>query len=182
MTGKGRPSGLLIPTFSIVDYIWHYTSHLGRITLASDGEALTGLWFDGQKFFGAGLEARNEAKRLPIFDETCRWLDIYFSGKVPDFTPKLNVHTTPFRKVICGIMLDIPYGQTMSYGEIARLYAMRTGLDRMSSQAVGNAVAHNPISIIIPCHRVLGSDGSLTGYAAGLDRKLQLLKLEQSAR
>jgi methylated-DNA-[protein]-cysteine S-methyltransferase len=165
-----------------VDYIWHYTSPLGRITLASDGEALTGLWFDGQKFFGTGLDARNEEKRLPIFDETFRWLDIYFSGKAPDFTPELNVRTTPFREAICGIMLDIPYGQTMSYGEIARRYARQTGLERMSSQAVGNAVAHNPISIIIPCHRVVGSDGSLTGYAAGLDRKLQLLKLERSAK
>lgn len=165
-----------------MDYIWHYTSPLGGITLASDGEALTGLWFDGQKFFGAGLDARNEEKRLPIFDETCRWLDIYFGGKVPDFTPKLNVRATPFSKAICVIMLAIPYGQTMSYGEIARLYARQTGLERMSSQAVGNAVAHNPISIIIPCHRVVGSDGSLTGYAAGLDRKLQLLNLEQSIR
>lgn len=165
-----------------MDYIWHYTAPLGGITLSSDGEALTGLWFDGQKFFGAGLGAINEEKRLPVFDDTCRWLDIYFSGNVPDFTPKLNLSTTSFRKSICGIMLAIPYGQTMSYGEIARLYAMRTGLDRMSSQAVGNAVAHNPISIIIPCHRVVGTDGSLTGYAAGLDRKLQLLKLERSAR
>ena len=161
-----------------MDYIWHYTSPLGGITLASDGEALTGLWFDGQKFFGAGLDARNEEKRLPIFDETCRWLDIYFGGKVPDFTPKLNVRATPFSKAICKIMLSIPYGQTMSYGEIARLYARQTGLERMSSQAVGNAVAHNPISIIIPCHRVLAADGSLTGYAGGLENKEKLLQLE----
>jgi len=165
-----------------VDYIWHYTSPLGGITLSSDGEALTGLWFDGQKFFGAGLDSTNEEKRLPIFDESCRWLDIYFSGKVPDFTPKLNVQATPFRRAVCDIMLSIPYGQMMSYGEIARRYARQTSLERMSSQAVGNAVAHNPISIIIPCHRVVGSDGSLTGYAAGLDRKLRLLQLEQSAR
>jgi len=165
-----------------VDYIWHYTSPLGGITLSSDGEALTGLWFDGQKFFGAGLDSTNEEKRLPIFDESCRWLDIYFSGKVPGFTPKLNVRTTPFRKAVCDIMLSIPYGQMMSYGEIARRYARQTSLERMSSQAVGNAVAHNPISIIIPCHRVVGSDGSLTGYAAGPDRKLRLLQLEQSAR
>ncbi len=180
--GKGRPSGLLILTFSIVDYIWHYTSPLGGITLSSDGEALTGLWFDGQKFFGDGLDAGNEKKRLPVFEDTCRWLEIYFSGNVPDFTPKLNVRATPFRKAVCDIMLSIPHGQTMSYGEIARQYARLTGLEWMSSQAVGNAVAHNPISILIPCHRVVGSDGSLTGYAAGLDRKLQLLKLEQSAR
>ena len=165
-----------------MDYIWHYTSPLGGITLSSDGEALTGLWFDGQKFFGAGLDSTNEEKRLPIFDESCRWLDIYFSGKVPGFTPKLNVRTTPFRKAVCDIMLSIPYGQMMSYGEIARRYARQTSLERMSSQAVGNAVAHNPISIIIPCHRVVGSDGSLTGYAAGPDRKLRLLQLEQSAR
>ena len=165
-----------------MDYIWHYTSPLGGITLSSDGEALTGLWFDGQKFFGDGLDARNEEKRLPVFEDTCRWLDIYFSGKVPDFTPKLNVQATPFRKAICDIMLAIPYGKTMSYGEIARLYATQKDIGRMSAQAVGNAVAHNPISIIIPCHRVVGTDGSLTGYAAGLDRKLRLLQLEQSAR
>lgn len=165
-----------------MDYIWHYTSPLGGITLSSDGEALTGLWFDGQKYFGAGLDARKQEKRLPVFDDTCHWLDIYFSGKVPGFTPKLNVQASPFRRAICDIMLAIPYGKTMTYGEIARLYATQKDIGRMSAQAVGNAVAHNPISIIIPCHRVVGADGSLTGYAAGPGRKLKLLQLEQATR
>ena len=165
-----------------MNLIWHYHSPLGGITLASDGKALAGLWFDGQKYFGDGLDVRQLEKKLPVFDETCRWLDIYFSGKVPDFTPKLAMCTTPFRKAIWEILLSIPYGRTMTYGEIARRYARQNGLDRMSAQAVGNAVSHNPISIIIPCHRVLGSDGSLTGYAAGTDRKLRLLQLECSIR
>ena len=164
-----------------MDYTWHYRSPLGGITLASDGEALTGLWFDGQKFFGDGLGPLCEEKYLPVFDDTCRWLDCYFSGKAPDFTPKLLLRTSPFRKAVCDIMLSIPYGQTMTYGELASRYASLNGLTRMSAQAVGNAVAHNPISIIIPCHRVVGTDGSLTGYAAGLDRKHRLLELERSA-
>ena len=167
-----------------MDCIWHYNSPLGGITLASDGEALCGLWFDGQKYFGAGLAPQQEQQfreqRLPVFDDTCRWLDIYFSGKAPDFTPKLNVRTTPFRKAICEIMLTIPYGQTETYKELVRHYASLHGLQKMSAQAVGNAVAHNPISIIIPCHRVVGSDGALTGYAAGLDKKARLLQLEHS--
>lgn len=169
-----------------MDYIWHYNSPLGGITLASDGEALCGLWFDGQKYFGAGLARQQEQQqqfreqRLPVFHDTCRWLDIYFSGKAPDFTPKLNVRTTPFGKAICEIMLTIPYGQTATYKELASHYASLHGLQKMSAQAVGNAVAHNPISIIIPCHRVVGSDGTLTGYAAGLDKKNRLLQLEHS--
>ena len=110
-------------------------------------------------------------KELPIFDEICRWLDIYFSGKEPDFTPPLSMRTTPFRKAVWEIMLTIPYGQTMTYGEIAGIIAEQRGIDRMSAQAVGGAVGHNSISLIIPCHRVIGTDGSLTGYAGGIDKK-----------
>lgn len=163
-----------------MDYTWHYQSPLGGITLGSDGKALTGLWFDGQKFWGEGLDACPEEKFIPIFEDTCRWLDCYFSGKAPASAPKLRMCGTPFRKAIWEILLTIPYGQTMSYVEIAERYSIQNGLNRMSAQAVGNAVAHNPVSIIVPCHRVVGSDGSLTGYAAGIDKKTQLLQLEQS--
>lgn len=160
--------------------IYHYTSPLGGITLASDGEALTGLWFDGQKYFGAGLDKGAEESELPVFTEAVRWLDTYFSGKAPDFTPPLSLNTTPFRRAVCDIMLTIPYGQTMTYGEIADIIAKQKGIGHMSAQAVGGAVGHNPISIIIPCHRVVGADGSLTGYAGGLDKKTALLKLESN--
>lgn len=181
-----------------MDYTWHYSSPLGGITLASDGEALVGLWFDGQKYFADTLEAEHEERRLPVFDDTCRWLDIYFSGRVPDFTPKLKIRATAFRRKVWEILLTIPYGKTMTYGEIAarlgggecggdggglkrapaRAVDVGEGPKRMSARAVGSAVGHNPISLIIPCHRVIGSDGTLTGYAAGLDRKARLLRME----
>lgn len=163
-----------------MDYIFHYTSPLGGITLASDGEALTGLWFDGQKYFAQTLDKENTGSELPIFEQTIKWLDIYFSGKAPDFTPPLNLKTTEFCKSVCKIMHTIPYGQTMTYGEIAGIIAKQKNLTRMSAQAVGGAVGRNPISIIIPCHRVIGANGSLTGYAGGLDKKIKLLKLENA--
>ena len=119
-------------------------------------------------------------KDLDIFDDTSRWLDIYFSGKEPDFTPKILITGTPFRKSVAEIMLTIPYGKTMTYGEIANVIAKEKGIAKMSAQAVGGAVGHNSISIIIPCHRVVGTNGSLTGYAGGLDKKIQLLKLEKT--
>ena len=161
-------------------YTHHYTSPLGGITLASDGDALTGLWFDDQKYFGDTLETQCEERKLPIFEETIRWLDVYFSGKEPDFIPALALNTTPFRKAVWEIMLKIPYGQTMTYGEIAAEIARQQGIARMSAQAVGGAVGHNSISLIIPCHRVIGSDGNLTGYAGGIDKKIRLLKMEQA--
>ncbi len=159
--------------------IFHYVSPLGGITLASDGESLTGLWLDGQKSFPHKLVEESTEVELPIFTQTCNWLDIYFSGKEPDFTPPISLCTTPFRKAVYDILLTIPYGQTMTYGEIASILAEQQGVERMSAQAVGSAVGHNPISIIIPCHRVVGADGSLTGYAGGLDKKTALLKLEK---
>lgn len=161
--------------------IYRYTSPLGGITLASDGEALMGLWFDGQKYFGDTLDGEAAECDLPVFVQTCKWLDIYFSGKEPGFTPPLKLKTTPFRRAVCGIMLTIPYGQTMTYGEIADMIARQRGMERMSAQAVGGAVGHNPISIIIPCHRVVGTDGSLTGYAGGIDKKTALLELEKKS-
>ena len=159
--------------------IFHYTSRLGGITLSSDSETLTGLWFDGQKYFPHKLISESTKAELPIFTQTCNWLDIYFGGKEPGFTPPISLHTTPFRKAVYDILLTIPYGQTMTYGEIARILTEKQGMERMSAQAVGSAVGHNPVSIIIPCHRVVGADGSLTGYAGGLDKKTALLKLEK---
>ncbi|MBR0028940.1 MAG: methylated-DNA--[Bacteroidales bacterium] len=151
-----------------MDYTWHYDSPLGGITMASDGKALTGLWFDGQKFFAETLLPEHQECLLPVFEETCRWLDLYFSGVVPDFTPALSLRCSPFRKRVCEIMLTIPYGQTMTYGEIAATIAEERGLPSMSAQAVGGAVGHNPISLIIPCHRVLGSGRSLSGSGSAL--------------
>lgn len=162
-----------------MNYIWYYESPLGKMTLASDGNALVGLWFDGQKHYGAGLKGERVAKKLPIFEETMSWLDIYFSGNVPMFTPTLKIQATPFRKAVWKILLTIPYGKTMTYGEIAQLIAKEKGLAKVSAQAVGGAVGHNPILLIIPCHRVLGKNNSLTGYAGGLHRKIWLLELEK---
>lgn len=162
-----------------MQYIHRYKSPLGYITEASDGEALIGLWFDGQKYFADNLDKNHEEKQLPIFGEVDRWLDIYFSGKMPDFTPPLLMKTNEFRKAVWKIMLTIPYGQTMTYSDIAKIIAKQKGIARMSSQAIGGAVAHNSISIIIPCHRVVGTNGSLTGYAGGIDKKVKLLQLEK---
>ena len=161
-----------------MEYICRYPSPLGGITLTSDGEALTGLLFDGQKYYAEPLDKEREENGLPIFRETAKWLDIYFSGRDPGFTPRLKMNTTPFRKEVWEIMLTIPYGKTMTYGEIAEMIARRRGIPKMSAQAVGGAVGHNAISLIIPCHRVIGADGSLTGYGGGMDKKLRLLQLE----
>lgn len=163
-----------------MEYTSHYNSLLGGITLGSDGESLIGLWFDGQKYFEDALDRQHQIKELPIFAETKEWLDIYFAGSIPDFTPKLLMKCTEFRKVVWNIMLQIPYGCTMTYGEIAHAVAKERGLNKMSAQAVGGAVGHNSISLIIPCHRVVGTNGSLTGYAGGIDKKVQLLTLEKA--
>ena len=158
---------------------WHYDSPLGGITLAAEDDALTGLWFDGQKYFGGPAGSPGARCWLPVFGEACRWLDIYFGGRDPGFVPRLALRTTAFRRSVLEELLDIPFGQTRSYGEIARRIAARSGRASMSAQAVGGAVGHNPVSLIIPCHRVVGSDGSLTGYAGGTGRKLRLLRMEQ---
>lgn len=147
--------------------------------MVGDGDTLTGLWFDGQKHFADNLDPDSEEKDLPVFKQTDRWLDIYFSGREPAFTPPLSMKTTPFRKAVWTEMLTIPYGKTITYGEIADRIARRKGTGCISAQAVGNAVAHNAVSLIIPCHRVIGADGKLTGYAGGLDRKARLLEMEK---
>ncbi len=161
-------------------YVSHYSSPLGGITMAGDKTALTGLWFDGQKYFGATLPAQYAEEELPIFCETKRWLEIYFQGKDPAFLPPISFSATPFQKTVWEILRTIPYGQTMTYGEIARLVAKRNGLSTLSAQAVGGAVGRNPVSILIPCHRVVGANGSLTGYAGGIDKKIGLLTLEHA--
>lgn len=160
-------------------YLERYLSPLGGITIASNGQALTGLWFDGQKYFGDTLPAQCEKKNLPVFHEVKYWLDIYFRGEKPGFTPPIFWQTTPFRQAVWEILCTIPYGKTMTYGQIADRIAVQTGAVKMSAQAVGGAVGRNPISLIVPCHRVIGANGSLTGYAGGIEKKVALLRLEQ---
>ena len=164
-----------------MEYTNEYISPLGKILLASDGHALTGLWFEGQKYFAAKLDPDHEEKKLPVFARTAEWLALYFDGEKPAFIPPLTLKGTPFQKEVWEILLEIPFGQTTTYAEIAAEIARRRGLASMSAQAVGSAVAHNPISLIIPCHRVVGSDGSLTGYAGGIEKKEWLLAMERQA-
>lgn len=164
-----------------MDYTYRYPSPLGNITLASDGTDLIGLWFDGQKYDRSTLASNHREQKLPIFEETCRWLDLYFSGRNPDFTPPIRMRTTEFRRSVWEILLTIPYGKTMTYGEIAKRLASQQSLSHMSAQAVGGAVGHNAISLIIPCHRVIGANGSLTGYAGGMEKKRKLLESERAA-
>ena len=159
-------------------YTCHYPSPLGGMTMTGEGETLTGLWFDGQKGQNRIISAEYPERDLPVFDQTCRWLDVYFSGEAPDFTPALTLKSTAFRKAVWELLLTIPYGRTMTYGQIADRIAVQTGIQRMSAQAVGGAVGHNPIALIIPCHRVIGAGGNLTGYAAGMDKKTALLQME----
>lgn len=165
-----------------MNVIYHYESPIGGMTMAGGKEGLTGLWFDGQKYFAAGLELKEETeeKRLPVFAKTVQWLDFYFAGKEPDFMPPLCIRTTPFRRRVWELLQEIPYGKTTTYGEIAAKIAAEQGKMRMCAQAVGGAVSRNVFSILIPCHRVIGSDGSLTGYAGGIERKKYLLTLERS--
>lgn len=163
-----------------MQYISHYASPVGNILLAADNTGLTGLWFEGQKYFALSLDKEHEEKEIPLFEEVKQWLDIYFSGKEPDFTVPLHFTGTAFQNEVWEILYTIPYGQTMTYGEIAKQIAVRKGLPHMSAQAVGGAVGHNEISIIVPCHRVVGADGSLTGYAGGIDKKIKLLQLEKA--
>ena len=161
-------------------YVQHYDSPLGGILLAADESGITGLWFDGQKYFARDLPAERVEQNTPALAEAKRWLDIYFTGGEPDFTPPLHPIGSGFRQAVWNVLLQIPYGQTTTYGEIARQLAAKQGLARMSAQAIGGAVGHNEISIIIPCHRVVGTNGSLTGYAGGIDRKVKLLELEHT--
>ena len=157
-----------------------YASPLGLITMASDGENILGLWIEGQKYFAASVkDSMAEDRELPVFKAATAWLDAYFAGKQPAIADlPLAPVGGAFRKAVWEILCEIPYGRCITYGDIAKTMAARMNRESMSSQAVGGAVGHNPISIIIPCHRVVGANGSLTGYAGGIDRKIRLLELE----
>ncbi len=159
-----------------VQYTCYYPSPLGTILLASDGQALTGAWFEGQRYYARTLEQDHILQKLPVFDRASAWLDVYFSGKQPDFTVPSDPYGTAFQQAVWQQLRHIPYGQTVTYGELA----LRLGSS--SPRAVGNAVGRNPISLFLPCHRVVGANGSLTGYAGGLNRKQALLAMEQHIR
>ncbi len=142
--------------------------------MASSGTVLVGLWFDRQKYDAQVLNDEYEERpELPIFCETRHWLDLYFRGETPNFTPTLLMRGSDFRRRVWKLLLEIPYGHTVTYGEIARQMNCR------STQAIGGAIGHNPIAIIVPCHRVIGADGSMTGYAGGINRKARLLEMER---
>lgn len=159
-------------------YVSNYLSPLGSITLAGNGRELTGLWFDGQKYFAANLPKEHTVKDISVFGRAIEWLDTYFSGKDPGFTPPLSMEgVSPFRRRVWEILLEIPFGEVSSYGKIAERMERETG-KRVSAQAVGGAVGHNPVSLVIPCHRVVGTNGSVTGYAGGVGKKIALLKME----
>ena len=181
-------------------YICKIPSPAGQLTLSSNGKSITGLWIEGQKYYGSTLDRNmlerigggawklkepeevpglyEENEELPVFDEARTWLDGYFLGRDPGFLPSLEPQGSAFRQMVWKILCEIPYNRSTTYGEIAKKVAVLLGRPSMSAQAVGGAVGHNPISIMIPCHRVMGADGSLTGYAAGTDVKKMLLRLE----
>ena len=148
--------------------------------MASDGDALTGLWFEGQAHYASTMTGTEQETDLSVFSQTATWLDIYFNGRDPGFMPPLHFTGSLFRQAVWELLLTIPYGETTTYGALAKRIAAKTDKPVPAAQAVGGAVAHNPISLIVPCHRVIGADGSLTGYAGGLDKKRWLLALEQS--
>jgi len=159
-----------------------FESPIGKMLLTADTDGLTGIWFEGQKYYPENPEDAYQNKTTEILERAAQWLDSYFSGKNPGSGLPLHLTGTSFQKAVWEILLTIPYGDTMTYGEIAQMLAKQMGYQTMSAQAVGGAVGHNRISIIIPCHRVLGTNGSLTGYAGGIWRKEALLKLEHSQK
>ena len=160
-------------------YTNNYDSPLGRILLAGDEEGLTGLWFtEGSRYCGLGLKKGAVPRETGYFDQTKQWLDLYFTGHDPGFIPKIHLTGSAFRNRVGEIMCGIPFGETVTYGWIADQIAKERGVEKMSAQVVGGAVGHNPICIIVPCHRVVGANGSLTGYGGGIMRKKALLELE----
>ena len=159
-------------------YYKKIASSLGEITLCSDGEYLTGLWFAGDKHYGDKDIAEGIAKNLPVFVQAEKWLAEYFAGKKPKTAVPLKLVGSDFQLLVWKLLQKIPYGKLITYGDIAKLIAAKKGIVRMSAQAVGGAVGHNPICIIVPCHRVIGASGSLTGYGGGMWRKVQLLQIE----
>lgn len=164
----------------IYKYKYKTPDGFSNLLMNSDGEYLTGLWFEGSRD-SSKHEINCEEQYLPIFKETTKWLDIFFSGKEPDFTPKYKINNlTPFRKEVIDIINTITFGKTLTYNDIAKIIAQNRKIEKMSAQAVGVAVGWNPICIIIPCHRVVGTNGSLTGYGGGIKNKVELLKLEKN--
>ena len=160
-------------------YTNDYKSPLGNILLAGDERGLTGLWFtEGGRYIRAGRQEGAGRRETDYFDQTKEWLDIYFSGRDPGFFPRIHLTGSEFRNRVGEIMCEIPFGKTVTYGWIADRIAKERGLEKMSAQAVGGAVGHNPVCIIVPCHRVIGANGSLTGYGGGILRKKALLELE----
>lgn len=161
-----------------MEYFDTYYSPLGELTLCCDGERLTALFFTGQKYADKYLSPAAVRGSFPVLEETRRWLDAYFGGRQPGVLPSMRLTGTPFQKCVWELLSEIPYGETTTYGALAKEVGQRLGKEKMSAQAVGGAVGRNPISILIPCHRVIGKDGSLTGYAGGVEKKEALLKIE----
>lgn len=153
---------------------------LGRALAAASAEGLTGFWFAGQKYYPKGVEGWTQKDEHPVFVALRKWLGAYFAGENPAPTFACAPRGTAFQKAVWDMLLKIPYGKLTTYGDIAHKLAQKGGKASMSAQAVGGAVGHNPISLVIPCHRVVGASGKLTGYAGGLDKKEALLKLEKA--
>lgn len=164
------------------EYICHYASPIGALTIASDAESVTGLWFDGQKYdrrtLSPDAEDTGDGSGLLVLKKAGEWLDRYFAGENPEPELPLRPQGTPFQQEVWELLRQIPYGRTATYGALAQKISRAHGNARAYAQAAGNAVGRNPISIFIPCHRVLGADGGLTGYAGGIERKRFLLRLE----
>lgn len=160
-------------------YITKYNSPVGILTIASDGKNIVGLWIEGQKYFANTLDNTVYKEELSIFEDTKIWLERYFNGENPSMNLPLAPNGSEFRKSVWDILQKIPYGETTTYGKIAKKLEEQSAGKRVSAQAVGGAVGHNPISILIPCHRVIGSNGNMTGYAGGIEKKIKLLKLEK---
>lgn len=160
------------------EYIMKYAAPVGLLTIASDGTSITGLWMEGQKYYAATLGSNAAEAQLPVFERAVEWLNGYFRGERPERGLPLAPKGSEFRKSVWQALCAIPYGEVTTYGDIAKTIALKMGKETMSAQAVGGAVGHNPISILIPCHRVVGMNGSLTGYAGGIDKKIKLLKME----
>ena len=156
-----------------------YLSPLGKILLAAEEDKITGLWFWGQKYFPQRLEGAPLTQGCPVLEQAKRWLCRYFAGERPEPFQELLLRGTPFQREVWQLLRQIPYGETVTYGELSKVLAGRRGVPRFSAQAVGGAVGRNPISLLVPCHRVVGAGGSLTGYAGGLERKRRLLELER---
>lgn len=161
-----------------MQFVSHYQSPIGPVTLVAEGDALVGAWFNDQRFFCSTLTPSAVAGVTPVLNDAARWLDDYFKGMRPEYLPALSFAGSDFRLRVWRLLVEIPYGQTTTYRDLGEKVAQNAGKRRMSAQAVGGAVGHNPICIFVPCHRVLAANGSLAGYAGGLERKEFLLRLE----